>query len=131
MKKTFAVCPCQNCGKQIEFDRSELGFAKTRTIECPHCQQETVIFDPKDKSESVIPAPPEPEEKPGTAFLTFACFVMFAIGLGTTITGFQGYYAAGEDPAWRTMYVVQYSSGFVLIALGLILSALVRLIRKE
>jgi TM2 domain-containing membrane protein YozV len=46
MPENFVTCPCQHCSEKIEFDAS--GFAKneTRTVQCPHCSLETIVFVP-------------------------------------------------------------------------------------
>jgi hypothetical protein len=40
----FVTCPCQVCSGKIEFDASDFGQGETRTVECPFCKMETVIF---------------------------------------------------------------------------------------
>jgi hypothetical protein len=46
----FVTCPCQHCDGHIEFDASDFTKDETRTVECPHCHLETVIFVPKEKA---------------------------------------------------------------------------------
>lgn len=59
-KSTFVTCPCQNCSNHIEFDASEFDEGETRTIECPHCKSETVIFVPQKPKPPSTPAPAMP-----------------------------------------------------------------------
>lgn len=42
----FVTCPCQHCNGSIEFEAGEFHEDETRTVECPHCQMETVVFVP-------------------------------------------------------------------------------------
>jgi DNA-directed RNA polymerase subunit RPC12/RpoP len=37
-----AACPCQHCDTLLEFDAEN--FEPGMTIECPHCQMETMLF---------------------------------------------------------------------------------------
>ena len=40
----YVTWPCQNCSGHIEFDASEFEKGETRTVECPHCHLDTIIF---------------------------------------------------------------------------------------
>lgn len=40
----YATCNCQNCGGHIKFDASQFRKGETRTVECPHCHLDTVLF---------------------------------------------------------------------------------------
>src|ERR1017187_28238 len=40
----FVTCHCEHCDGGIEFDASDFEKGETRTIECPHCHLETIIF---------------------------------------------------------------------------------------
>ena len=42
----FVTCKCQYCDKGIEFDASAFAKNETRTVLCPHCGLETLIFVP-------------------------------------------------------------------------------------
>jgi len=42
----FVVCRCQHCEGGIQFDASGFVKGETRTVECPHCKLETIIFVP-------------------------------------------------------------------------------------
>jgi hypothetical protein len=42
----YVTCRCQYCNKGIEFDANGFSQGETRTVECPHCNLETVIFVP-------------------------------------------------------------------------------------
>jgi hypothetical protein len=35
-------CPCQHCGRKIEFEAEQ--FYPGQTSECPHCHQQTQLF---------------------------------------------------------------------------------------
>jgi DNA-directed RNA polymerase subunit RPC12/RpoP len=39
------ICPCNNCSGQIEFPYQQVG----KTIQCPNCGMDTLLFDPKNK----------------------------------------------------------------------------------
>jgi DNA segregation ATPase FtsK/SpoIIIE-like protein len=43
------------CDKGIEFDASTFDKGETRTVPCPHCGLETIIFVPEQKVPPVIP----------------------------------------------------------------------------
>jgi len=43
----YVTCPCQYCSGKIEFDASGFDDGETRTVECPHCHLETVVFEPR------------------------------------------------------------------------------------
>jgi hypothetical protein len=45
----YVTCPCQHCAGGIEFDASDFEKGETRTVECPHCHMETIIFVPEPK----------------------------------------------------------------------------------
>ena len=42
----YVTCRCQHCDGRIEFDADELGEETSVTVPCPHCQLETLIFEP-------------------------------------------------------------------------------------
>jgi Holliday junction DNA helicase RuvB subunit len=43
----FVTCACEHCEGGIEFDVNQMAGDATRTIECPHCYRETIIFIPE------------------------------------------------------------------------------------
>lgn len=42
----YVTCRCQHCDGRIEFDTDQLDGEKSVTVPCPHCQLETLIFEP-------------------------------------------------------------------------------------
>jgi Holliday junction DNA helicase RuvB len=46
----YVTCRCQYCDKGIEFDASTFDKGETRTVPCPHCGLETIIFVPQQQS---------------------------------------------------------------------------------
>jgi hypothetical protein len=46
MPENYVTCRCQHCNKGIEFDASGFEKGEARTVECPHCKLETLIFVP-------------------------------------------------------------------------------------
>jgi ribosomal protein S27E len=50
----YVTCRCQYCNKGIEFDASTFDKGETRTVPCPHCGLETIIFVPEQKVLPVI-----------------------------------------------------------------------------
>jgi hypothetical protein len=52
----YVTCRCQFCDKGIEFDASTFEKGETRTVPCPHCGLETIIFVPEQKVPPVINA---------------------------------------------------------------------------
>lgn len=63
----FVTCRCQNCDGGIEFDANELDEGETRTVECAHCQLETIMFVPHQSLPPPIPKPPPPTVMPPPA----------------------------------------------------------------
>jgi len=53
----FVTCRCQCCDNGIEFDASDFAKDETRTVLCPHCELETILYVPP------IPTPPAPPKK--------------------------------------------------------------------
>jgi hypothetical protein len=118
MSEAFTTCACQNCGKLIEFDRSQLPEGEARTVECPHCHFETIIFARKLQPLPVEEAPPAPqtpqeeeptatttvkvyrqgdvlpptpqEKKPTANLLRIGSIIMFLVGLALVIGGCGG-----------------------------------------
>lgn len=43
----YVTCLCQYCSGKIEFDACGFDDGETRTVECPHCQMDTIIFVPR------------------------------------------------------------------------------------
>ena len=43
MPRAFITCPCRHCLNYIEFPSHGIGS----TVQCPHCQQETTLFNPR------------------------------------------------------------------------------------
>lgn len=57
-------CECEKCGRHIEFDAAQLersGETSHRilgqSIDCPHCQQRTVLYIPRHVTAAALPAP--------------------------------------------------------------------------
>jgi hypothetical protein len=50
----FVTCPCQYCNGGIEFDAASFAKGETRTVECPHCKLETLIFVPHQKAPPIV-----------------------------------------------------------------------------
>jgi hypothetical protein len=48
-KDDYLICPCFECQYEIGFLAEFLG----RKIKCPHCHQETTLYDPNDEGEPV------------------------------------------------------------------------------
>jgi ribosomal protein S27E len=45
----YVTCRCQYCDKGIKFDASTFDKGETRTVPCPHCGLETIIFVPQQQ----------------------------------------------------------------------------------
>jgi FOG: TPR repeat, SEL1 subfamily len=54
----YVTCRCQYCDKGIEFDASTFDKGETRTVPCPHCGLETIIFVPENQRVPPVIAPP-------------------------------------------------------------------------
>ena len=57
-KTNYMTCSCQHCSGHIKFDPSQLHKGETRTVECPHCHLETILFIPQTSQPS-----PKTEDK--------------------------------------------------------------------
>ena len=62
----FVTCRCQHCDKGIEFDASGFGIKETRSVECPHCNLETIIFVPPSQNAPPIPPTAQAQAVKGT-----------------------------------------------------------------
>ena len=60
----FVTCRCQHCDAHIEFDASDFEKDETRTVECPHCHLETIIFVPPSPIPPQLPPLANPESAP-------------------------------------------------------------------
>ena len=54
---------CQHCSGKIEFDANQLDTAEKRTVPCPHCGMETIIFVPEQQTPPVSPSPVDSEDE--------------------------------------------------------------------
>jgi len=151
MSETFAICPCKHCANNIEFDSSEFSEGETRIIECPHCHLETTLFIPKKLIPPHKSGPPTltailpinyPSKrklgtikKQGVIMLRIASTIMFIIGTGMSLLGCINNdleQSKEQNSAIRqTVCVLQYGIGFILMALSMILTALIRLIQNK
>ena len=75
----YVTCRCQHCDKGIEFDASEFNKGENRTVECPHCHLETIIFVPP----TPVASSPKPERQSKFAVLSMAIggCILVAAGL--------------------------------------------------
>ena len=71
----IAKCPCDHCVKNIEFTTEE--FPLGSKVACPHCQRETVLFAPEQKS-----VPPIIEAPKRKRLLIFTSLGLVLCGLG-------------------------------------------------
>ena len=150
----FVSCPCQHCSGKIEFDADKLDITGEagsslpgQTIACPHCGLETILFISPSSKQVPPPAfPPARMELSGrhiqksksdsqsAVLLNIASVILFLIGLGLAFQGCSGEFDESlrhEDSAIRqNVYAVQYGSGFIVLALSVIVGAMVRLIQK-
>jgi DNA-directed RNA polymerase subunit RPC12/RpoP len=140
VSEAYTTCACQTCGKLIEFDRSGLADGETRTVECPHCQLETIIFARREQIKASKPqaAPPiqdPPKKKRSAGFLSFGSVFLFIVGAGLVVSGCGGDLSesSGESGSAirQTVYALQYGFGFTLLGLAMILSGVARLITGE
>jgi len=141
MSEAFTTCACQNCGKLIEFDRSQLPVGETRIVECPHCHLETIIFarkpqpPPVKEIPPVSPIPTPTIKKPTATILGIGSVIMLLVGLALVIAGCGGDVEESTRETGsairQTVYAVQYGTGLVLITLSMILGALCRLITGD
>lgn len=63
----YVTCSCEHCDGNIEFDASDFGEGETRTVECPHCQTETMISVPTSPTPPpILPSPAQTKTVKGT-----------------------------------------------------------------
>jgi hypothetical protein len=62
----LVTCRCHYCEGDIEFDASGFAKGETRTVECPHCKLETLIFVPIAPKPSQAPPSPTKQSVKGT-----------------------------------------------------------------
>lgn len=81
-QRNYITCSCQNCAGHIKFDPSLLRKGETRTVECPHCHLDTILYIPqanndsaKIKNEQRMPQKHDLKEHE-SAVTTFELFVL-------------------------------------------------------
>jgi DNA-directed RNA polymerase subunit RPC12/RpoP/uncharacterized membrane protein len=129
MEATLTKCWCTHCKGHIEFDSDAAG----ETIQCPHCQQDTVLFVPRPGPRSYLPEQlePEPEAPPIAKDKTIwirrgvitagALFILVSIGavirdmmkrgvfgefIGRSATGLFGVIVAVAILFWIVMWLL-------------------------
>lgn len=60
----YVRCFCQQCGQPIEFDGSQFEEREMRTVSCPHCGKEAVLFIPQPEAEPVPAQQQTPKAAP-------------------------------------------------------------------
>jgi hypothetical protein len=146
---TFEICHCQHCNGNIEFDASQFANGETRTIECPHCKSETLIFvrqkapfRPVKEPDRVDPIIGEKflqtkpkAKKTGTIVLDIASVLIFLIGAGLVIVGCssEALESTRENSSAirQIVYTVQYAAGFILIGTSVVIVGLIRIIKTN
>ena len=89
---SFLKCNCTACSGHIEFDAEHLG----KTVNCPHCGLETILYSKKSATSEIQPGQRSPEFQPikrpeaknssfGFERLLFGVTRMFVLGLATLI----------------------------------------------
>lgn len=142
------TCPCNHCGNNIEFEATEFeetgGDSKNhfgQTVQCPHCKKLTILsLKKKLPWESEQKSPLDQKSKSGhltiqkAELLSFASIIMFCIGCGLVANGCSGEFNESQNPDGsairQILNAVQYSSGFIVISISLVIRALLHLIRK-
>lgn len=70
-------CSCRNCNGHIEFDPIDLG----RTVSCPHCGLDTVLFDPASPRvegvKTISKRAADPSNKVLIIWIAVVCFLAF------------------------------------------------------
>jgi len=95
MSENFVTCQCRHCDGHIEFDASDFAKGETRTVECPHCKLETIIFVPIAPKPSPAPPSPKTQSLKGTV-LDFAIQTNAGI-----ISGDDGQRYSFQGAEWR------------------------------
>ena len=83
-------CKCQNCPGILDFDRERVG----ETVECPHCQMETMLFIPVQPSRQMETTPTK-KKFTGRHYqvendLENIGYIFFAIGIIGGVLSFLG-----------------------------------------
>lgn len=143
---------CPKCSQTLDAPE-ELA---TQLIDCPTCKEPLKVPVRSQRTEPPKPAIPPPAQRPAlpkplpiphrtessNGFVTVLAILLFCasgglllVGGFLVLTGFSGEANESrrlESSAIRQIvYVVQYGSGFIVAALGLVLSALSGLLLKK
>lgn len=79
---------CQNCSGHIEFDASSFAPGETRTVECPHCHLDTLLFVRRTPD-----APAKPQPKASVGFVAAVSTNKFERLVFSIIRGFALFWA--------------------------------------
>lgn len=132
---------CPHCKGSIEYGLETAGH----TVSCPHCNASILLKVPSEPKRAT-PAPMLPDVqvvklKPAkppfrleVLILSLASIAIFFGGLALAAFGLLGEISeqsvTGGSAIRQAVYAIQYGTGFVLVALSLILSGIIRLIQK-
>jgi DNA-directed RNA polymerase subunit RPC12/RpoP len=86
----FLKCVCNNCPGHIEFDEKDAG----RTVACPHCGVETLLFVPTTNAPSPVTvsvASPSPASQPSGNSMKIRIWVY-----GLTLFGVIAFFIFGQ-----------------------------------
>jgi len=133
-------CKCTTCSGNLEFESTALGH----TIVCPHCGIETVLYRPNNQpTDSPAKPPPEkpapvpidhrPNLTGAEVILVLVSALVFVIALGLIVSGCAELGEAHPEAGAirQVSYTMQYCTGFILVALLLIVCALHHIIRSK
>src|SRR6266850_1938534 len=70
----YVTCHCQHCDGGIEFDASDFEKEETRSVVCPHCRLETILFIPEQEK---VPPPVLPAQTTTNASASPTSYIQF------------------------------------------------------
>jgi hypothetical protein len=136
--KFFKKCKCHHCSLPVSFPSEMLG----KTIECPHCQCQTLLTEVKEIEKMVekpvekalVPSQVEPSgivhnlEYIGEVFLSLGFFGMVAAAISAAIMHYKGVDA--DQTLWMIVVAItSFLPGLFIKNLFFALAEIIRLLR--
>lgn len=103
----FVTCSCQNCNGHIEFDSSDFRKGEIRTVECPHCHLDTLLFCHDERAR--FPLVPQKLKWSKRKFATILC--SSAVVLILTVGGIIHHF----KPEWITKALELCGAGLCFV----------------
>ena len=130
MNASLAKCACSHCGQSIEFEAENAGA----TVNCPTCGMEVLLFIAPVAPRPIGPSkkkiePPVIRQNPTIKKQSASSILVYFFAIAAFVVGF-GLMAGGcmaeidetqretSSAIRQNVYVVQYCTGFILMALS-------------